>query len=730
MATNSDTPSGADIIEQFRRASGGTAATPAAPLDTDAAAPTTGADIIQRFKDAADASAQSAATAAPEPSFGQKVAAGVQRGLRETVVDPAERFVQWSGIASGLRGLGFTGVKTPEDVQTDIAAGNEAYAPYAGSTVANVARLGTEAFTTTAPLLAGGNLLALGARGVGAAIPEIAPVIDWGTNLLSGSLRGESMLGNLAARTGSLATQGAALGAGAGAITSGDQPVGQAALEGAATGAALGPVLGAAGAIGSAFLRPLLARIPGVAERQAATQILTALQRDQITPADAQAALQRLGPEAAVIDVGGANVRRLGEAIANKPGAGAQTAETFLEGRAAGQQSRINTAIRTATGSQADFYDALSDLTQQRSQAAAPLYKQAFDSTIVAPQDAAALERFVTDPIGQQGLQRGMRTLELEAKAADQPFNPADYGVTQDADGKWILASGTPNLRLFDAVKRGMDSITEQYRNPTTGLMDFAKYDDNFGSGRAVDNLRKSYVAELRSRFPDYADALDAWSGPSKAIDALNMGRRVLGQDPEVSAKAISNLSDNEKEFFKAGVARALKDRVEGVQDSADATRRIFGNQLIRDKIAAAFGDPAAFDKFQRTMEAEAQFAKTRNEVLKGSPTARRLAAQSELDVVTPTVMAAHGHPVGAALHVGQQVAGNALAQGSPVQAAMARRLFAPGQPGADYLSALQRRNPLFEGLSPAARAALVAGVVSGRNSPPQPYNALEWYGP
>ena len=55
-------------------------------------------------------------------------------------------------------------------------------------------------------------------------------------------------------------------------------------------------------------------------------------------------------------------------------------------------------------------------------------------------------------------------------------------------------------------------------------------------------------------------------------------------------------------------------------------TRRIFGNDLIRSKIAAAFDDPAAFAKFEQQMESESTFAQTRNQVLKGSPTARRLA--------------------------------------------------------------------------------------------------------
>lgn len=676
----------------------------------------------------------------PQTGFWDKVGAGIGRGVRD-VADPlgsliargAEAILPRSALQPaqvnplspdyqyGDPSIGQPPLSQPNLTADQLAAKNaadrQAYEQrYGGSDIANAARIGTQLAVTVPVTMGAGSVVGAGANLLARAAPVLAPAISATTGLLGGTLRGAGPVTNLLARGASTAAQGALIGGATGALTSGqsDQPIGQQALTGAITGAALGPTISAASTIIGAPFKALAARIfPGMASNQAVAKVAEAMTRDGLTPADVQTNLQRLGPEAGLVDAGGANVRLLGESVANRPGPGAEAAESFLEGRAAGQQSRINTAIRAATGSQADFYDALGDLTQQRSQAARPLYDAAFNSTIVSPQDAAALDRFVQDPIGQAGLQRGLRTIQLENIANNRTFNPADYGVTQDAGGNW-LPSGSTNLRLFDAVKRGMDSIAEQYRNPTTGLMDFAKYDDNFGSGRAVDNLRNAYTAELRARFPDYADALNAWSGPSKAIDALNMGRRALANDPEVSARAIANLSDSEKEFFKAGVARALKDKVESAPDSADATKRIFGSQLIRDKIAAAFGDPNAFRQFQQTMENEAQFARTRNEVLKGSPTARRLAGAADIDVVTPALMAAHGHLVGAAANVGQQ-AMNALAQrsGDPVKNAIGRMLFSP-QVGNDYINALQRaQNPL---IGPALRMNLLAGGASRMN--------------
>jgi hypothetical protein len=212
---------------------------------------------------------------------------------------------------------------------------------------------------------------------------------------------------------------------------------------------------------------------------------------------------------------------------------------------------------------------------------------------------------------------------------------------------------------------------------------------------RAVDGLRRAWVSALDQGNPDYAAARAAWGGPSQAMDALSMGRRALGNDPEVTVKTIAGLAPGDKEFFKTGVARALKDKIDSAPDDADVTRRLFGNQLIRDKIKAGFGDPAAFDEFQQTMEREAQFAKTRREILKGSQTARRRAGQADVDadIITPAALAAHGNVLAASANVAQQ-GYNALSQSAagPRLEAIGRRLFTPGAVDNEYLAALVRR--------------------------------------
>lgn len=476
---------------------------------------------------------------------------------------------------------------------------------------------------------------------------------------------------------------------------------GIAGAKGAVAGAVAPPLFAAVGSAIRRAVSPIMARMSGdLASRQAVGEIGKAMLRDATSPADAAAELQRLGPQAALVDAGGANLRRLGESVANAPGPAAAAAEGMLEGRAATQAGRLNQAITAATGSTGDFHAAMGELAAKRATEAAPKYAAAFDRIKVTPEEAATVQRFVRDSIGQQALQRGMRVIELEKLAADQPFNPADYAVKKEGS-KFVLGSDTPNLRLFDAIKRGYDEIVEGFRDPTTGRLNLNQY------GRAVNEVRAEYVKSLREMFPRYASALDAWAGPSRAMDALSMGRNVLKRDPEVTTKAINGLSDTDKQFFLSGVARALKDKIEGAQDGADATRRMFGNQLIRDKIKAALGSDKAFNEFAKTMEREAVFAQTRNEILKGSQTARRLAGQEDVgvDLWTPAVHAAHGNPLGAALNLGAQAMNRLRAPSAATNAPLGRMLFQQRPMDQELLDALARvHNPLA---APLARRAI-----------------------
>ncbi|OZA01116.1 MAG: hypothetical protein B7X99_01850, partial [Rhizobiales bacterium 17-65-6] len=256
-----------------------------------------------------------------------------------------------------------------------------------------------------------------------------------------------------------------------------------------------------------------------------------------------------------------------------------------------GQGDRINGAINTATGGDANFHTNLDNLMTQRATAAAPLYEAALNGGAVYNN---RIQQFLEDPILQQGLRQGIEIQRLESLAQGTPFNPTDYAITDfNAAGDPVIGS-VPNMRTLDAAKKGLDNILEQYRDPTTGRLVLDQ------RGRAIDQVRQAFLKQIDAINPTYAQARASWAGPSQAMDALAAGRDVLNQDPEVIAKIRANLGPANQDFFLTGVARALKDKVGSTADSADATRRIFGNSLIRQKLQAAIGDPEAFQQFQQ----------------------------------------------------------------------------------------------------------------------------------
>lgn len=445
--------------------------------------------------------------------------------------------------------------------------------------------------------------------------------------------------------------------------------------QGAGVGAIAAPVFSGvlntgANILQNKLIQPVLDRISGSGQQKAAArQVMKQFNRDEITIDEAQTKLSDLGVNAAVADAGGRNVRNLAGTIANTPGTGAKIGEDFLEGRAMGQGQRLNTAINEATGTTTGYHAAVDDLITTRQQAAQPAYAKAYAQT---PADATRISEFLASPLAQDGMKRGIAIERNLALAEGRPFDPAAYGL----DAKGVPIPGqAPNVRLLDATKRGMDDGLEKYRNQVTGKLDLD------GEGRSMDQVRRAFVRELDKQIPDYAAARASYAGPSQSLDALHMGRAALRNDPEVTAGIIGKLSPGDKEFFRNGVARALKDVVDKTGDANDSVRKIFGNEAIRGKLRAAFDDNKAFEAFQKTMTQEARFAKTRNDVLKGSQTSSREASREDvgsdpqpvLDLLRGNFMAAG---VGGARYGWNKLTGPAAGNSELV----GNMMFNPGQ--------------------------------------------------
>lgn len=574
--------------------------------------------------------------------------AGFSHGARQAVNPLLEFGSNVGNYVNALTGLPIATDRTANDIASEQAFQQQYGSNKIATGAATAARFAT-------PLVLGGatgTALRLGLEA--AQLPGAAEFVSGmgGTNIANPLVR-------LPVRMASGATAGATQGLVAGG------PYG--AITGAGLGGTLAPAAGG-------VAEWLTGRTASGAATQALQKIYQAASRDGMTPTQLDAAVAALGPEATFADVGGANLRALAEGTANAPGSGSQVAWNFLQQRAAGQTERLTQAVRDATGATGSAFENMEALQQARRAAAAPAYENAFNNTPVRLQASAQLAPYVDTPIGQRALQDGIANAQAEAVRAGEPFSLADYGVVQNPDGSFAIQPWNASLKTYDAIKRGYDQLAESLRDPVTLRINRSGTVQTPGganiSANTVIGMRDDVTRILRNSYPEYADALNAWAGPSADMDALSLGRRLLTTDADQTAANVANLTPSQRQMYQVGAAQALRDRIESVADSADATRRIFGNTQIRNRIAAGFGgeDTPAFQNFQNIMEREATYADSNRQYLQGSPTARRTVAIGEVhqpigaaQLVEPALHLAMGGGVPAVAMGIARAAGNPL---------------------------------------------------------------------
>lgn len=439
--------------------------------------------------------------------------------------------------------------------------------------------------------------------------------------------QGQGIGAQMARGAGTGATAGAAYGFGSG--EGGVENRLGSAVEGAAMGAGLGaavpPLMGFAGALGRLGRRALQAANP---QEMAGQKVLEAFGRDKVSLADAlqQYALrqqQGMAPEM-LLNLGGKNVQDLGRAAAAVPGEGKNVAVQRLREAILQEGDNLGSALDRHIVAN-DGYDTIKMLQDQRAQSARPLYDRAFEVGSGVTNDR--LQAILADPIMQGGLKRGLEVQRIEALARGEKFNPTDYAITGFNEAGDPIISGVPNFRLLDAAKRGLDAILEDYRDTVTGRLVLDQ------RGRAIDELRRAYVAELRRLNPAYGEALDSWSGPSQGIDAINLGRNLLTMGEGSFRTAVGRLRPDDIPFVQVGLRQSLEDRIASGKDTGNIVESLFSKRGLRDRLAPLFDGPEQLDAFlteiQRMREVGVQARATLPGA--GSQTALREIDQGDL---------------------------------------------------------------------------------------------------
>ena len=523
-------------------------------------------------------------------------------------------------------------------------------------------------------------------------------------------------------------------------------PYAQAAIGGGAGGAASGFGEGeggflarlkdaALGGTAGAVLGPLVHGVgQGVqyarssATDRAMSKVRNSLARDQMTPDQAMTMLDELGPVSTLADLG-PNMQGLGAAVASVPGQG-KTAAQMLNARQTGdivspktegQAKRILDASGRALGVAADdaatrgtnYYGAIDDLYEAGATAAKPLYDAAYAvKPMWGTPDTAKLQGLLKRPSVKDALAKAERI------AGDEGVDPRSIGL----DGKGNITPQGSSIQTLDYVKRGLDEMIEAERDSITGRLSTA--------GGRIAKVRQELVDELDILAPDYGKARAAYAGPAASRDALALGRAALDPEQalEVTAKDVAKLLDSDKAFFRQGVARRIEELVTKSPDGADAIKRIFGNQAIRAKLAAAFPDDASFKNFAKTMQAEAQMFATRGAVLQGSRTTPLAENVKDLgpnmlgDAVDIAASAASGNTMGLLTRAGKAIAsrtGQRVRESTANE--LAKTLFTPSALAREDIRRLLNDPFAVAAMDPRLSGLLAGGAVAGTNRMNQP---------
>lgn len=347
-----------------------------------------------------------------------------------------------------------------------------------------------------------------------------------------------------------------------------------------------------------------------------------------------------------IADLGGPEVMGLTGRVARAPGPGRAGITTFLNERDVGAGERLASDVDRGIGA-GSSYDMANTLKQSRAAAARPTYEAAYSHPPINP-DEMKPDGAIGAMLGRPSVRAGMAN--ARKIAAEEGVDMNTLGIDLDAQGEPRFVT-VPTWRTLDYVKRGIDNVVEQYRDKTTGRLVLDTY------GRAADATRTDYRNTLKSLNPRYAEALNAYSGPSTSLDALHAGEDFLSQRPEEIAHRIASYGDGDREFYKMGAADTLRTKLEKKAASSDEAKALINTQYMRRQLRPLFDSDPAYDRFIASVQAEARMFGTRFNALGGSQTAARRAEDTspELEAMVHAARgvlhAKAGNPFAAGAH-------------------------------------------------------------------------------
>ena len=555
--------------------------------------------------------------------------------------------VPYSGIAEGARAVG-QGVtfglldELEAALRTGAISGPE-YERQRDQLRAQQKQFGIDMPITKTGLEIGGSLVV--PFGAAKQVTRLAPATQ-------AAITGTTTTGQVA-RTG-------AIGAGTGALAGygfAEKDAGsEAALGGVFGGLVGGTVPIVVQGAGTVIKNVLNSAGIGDQETAASKMLASYLQKDNLTPGEAQQALdelRRIGvPNPVIADLGKSlnDLAYSAYVVQSKAKGGT---ESFLLGRLIDQPNDIVRGLVEKAGlaKNVNGFEYLEALTTNQSRLASLAYPEAYKMAV----DATPFRKYVDRPVFQKAYQEAVKRAGV-------------YGNTLPDLSAIRNAQAVPT-DILHQIKIGLDRVVDAETDAVTGKMS--------GYGGDVVKVKNEFNDLIKSLNPQYAKANAEFADAERIKNAFKMGEGYQKLNPKEAASKIKKLNDDEKEAFRLGVMADVNNRV-GNFKGGDFTKQIFKSENQKLLLRNAFPDQASYTEFSQYVKALGQQSATSKRILGGSRTAENLSVQEEASLLGGLAQAAASpDPVSSALRVGgQALLSRARGISGETSEALQRRLF------------------------------------------------------
>ncbi len=290
----------------------------------------------------------------------------------------------------------------------------------------------------------------------------------------------------------------------------------------------------------------------------------------------------------------GSRVTSLAQGAAQYP-SGNAAANTFFDKETLQAPERINQAISKNISSEENYYTTVDDILAAGRAKAAPLYKKVEEQLVPIPPGGFKPE--IKNAIEQA---RKLYPSEMEGFADN-------------------------SVKVLDQAKKILDDEITAAQRAGQG---------NFARSRTL--LTKEFVNQIDEAVPDYKIARDVSGDYLSVTKAMDDGMNFMKIDPELIGKNLSKLTDKEKEAFKIGVGKALRDKIGKKNEGANPVNAIFGSKDQKSRLMKIL-NPTEYRNLEASIRAEDNLYKMRDYVLKNSTTTSK--AMNAADISDPEML-------------------------------------------------------------------------------------------